>query len=226
LPVASDALAGQDYLVTASLDGGDKASASVRLAAPVSLVALRAALAPALRQADEAFVAPSDGSVRARRTVRLGSLILSSEPLPAPKPAQAAPLLLSSLRARGMEATLLRPGLPTGSRARELIARVALLRALHGPAGGWPVWSEASLSEDADLWLEPALARATGMKQIQESDLASMLAATLDAVQRACLQAQAPTRCRFPLLLYEGDEKPAPWPHAPALLWDPPLRAP
>jgi len=198
LPTNADPLSTSDYLVAATLDGGDKSSARVQLAAPLTLVVLRSALAAALVEAEETFLAPSDGSVRARYTSRLGSLVLASEPLPAPSAKEAAPLLLRALRERGVEATLLRPADEAGARARELVARVALLRALHGPAGGWPLWTEASLAEDAEIWLERALRRATGIKELQASDVAAMLRATLDAAQRATLDQQAPTAVTLP----------------------------
>ena len=94
---AAEPLASAEYLVCLSLDGGDKRSARIHLAAPLSLSELRAALGgSAIRWSDDVFVAPSDGSVRARRVERLGALILSQEPLPtrghatAPKSAPGA----------------------------------------------------------------------------------------------------------------------------------------
>lgn len=198
LSSSADPLANAAYVVAPTLDGGDKASAKILLAAPLSLIALRAILSHLIEDKDEVYLAPSDGSVRARRTSRIGSLILSAEPLPAPAPVDAAPILLSVLRERGVEKTLLRPTDPIGARAREMVARVALLRSLHGENAGWPVWSEESLQEDAEIWLEKPLRKVTSLRELQNVDLASLLASTLDAGQRATLDVQAPTSIVIP----------------------------
>ncbi|EOD26637.1 hypothetical protein EMIHUDRAFT_236680 [Emiliania huxleyi CCMP1516] len=171
---AAEPLASAEYLVCVSLDGGDKRSARIHLAAPLSLSELRAALGgSAIRWSDDIFVAPSDGSVRARRVERLGALILSQEPLPTPPPELARPLLLSLLRERGLRRALFGGEGGVTHPALELIARVRLLRALD-PEGGWPVWDEAGLmagAEDHAGWLVPALATATSLKQLAAADL-------------------------------------------------------
>ena len=118
------------------------------MAIPLDESRLRAALAHAIRPSDDAFVAPSDGSLRARRTERLGAIVLSSiaAPAPAAGSAHAKSLLMSALRERGLSRGLF--GGRTDHAALELIARVRLLRTLD-PAAGWPEWSEASLLNDA-----------------------------------------------------------------------------
>ena len=127
---ASEPLVQSDYLVAVALDGGDKASARLHLAAPVRLDGLRRVLAHRITSRDECFLVPSDGSVRARRVERLGALILSQTPLPAPPPERARGILLSALRERGLARTLLSGGAGSpGFAARELIGRVRFMAA-------------------------------------------------------------------------------------------------
>ncbi|EOD07248.1 hypothetical protein EMIHUDRAFT_62179 [Emiliania huxleyi CCMP1516] len=198
---AAEPLASAEYLVCLSLDGGDKRSARIHLAAPLSLSELRAALAgSAIRWSDDVFVAPSDGSVRARRVERLGALILSQEPLPTPPPEQARPLLLSLLRERGLRRALFGGEGGVTHPALELIARVRLLRALD-PKGGWPVWDEAGLmagAEDHAGWLVPALATATSLKQLAAADLPVLLEQSLPHALQTRLRMEAPARLEVP----------------------------
>lgn len=198
---AAEPLASAEYLVCLSLDGGDKRSARIHLAAPLSLSELRAALVgSAIRWSDDVFVAPSDGSVRARRVERLGALILSQEPLPTPPPEQARPLLLSLLRERGLRRALFGGEGGVTHPALELIARVRLLRALD-PKGGWPVWDEAGLmagAEDHAGWLVPALATATSLKQLAAADLPVLLEQSLPHALQTRLRMEAPARLEVP----------------------------
>ena len=120
--------------------------------------------------------------MRARRVERLGALVLSSEPLPAPTPDAARPLLLQLLRERGLRRALF-GGDAAGKAhpALELVARVRLLRAL-APEAGWPRWDEAGLlaaAEDEGGWLSPALQRSTSLKQLAAADLPSLLSQSL-----------------------------------------------
>ena len=191
----SDALSEAEYLVAPSLDGGDKRSARMQLAAPLTADALRRALD--VQVADEIFVVPSDGSVRRRRVERIGAIVLSSEPLPAPSAAEAAPHLLAEIQRRGLGTALVKRGTPAGEATAELVGRVALLRALQ-PEAGWPVWSESALAEDAEAWLLEAVQRAGSLKALASKGIARPLEATLSDAQRAMLAAQAPTHLPTP----------------------------
>ena len=193
----ADALADSEYLVAISLDGSEKRSARIQLALPISLPRLRRALRHRIRTADESFVAPSDGSLRARRTERLGAIVLSSVPLPAPAAgsADAIGLLVGELRARGLRRALL-GGDP--SAALELCARVRMMRALQ-PSAGWPLWTEASLVEEArDGWLAAALSSCSSLKQLAKQDVAQLLERSLPYELQAALRECAPLGMRVP----------------------------
>jgi ATP-dependent helicase HrpB len=149
---------------------------------------------------DETFLVPSDGSVRARRVERLGTLTLSQEPLPAPTAEAARPLLLEALEERGLRRALF-GGDSTGSEhhpALQLIARVHLMRTLE-PEGGWPAWDESSLLACAsDGWLAPALDAATSLKQLSRVDTALLLEQTLPYELQLRLRKCAPRELQVP----------------------------
>ena len=198
---AAEPLSDSDYLVCLALDGGDKASARIQLACPLSLSDVRRALGgSAIVWRDETFLAPSDGSVRRRRVERLGSLVLSDEPLPSATPEEARPLLLAALRERGLRRALLSSGTPSVAAALELIARVRLMRALE-PEGGWPEWSEAELlrgAEDPYGWLASALDGATSLKQLGRADLRLLLEQSLPYDMQVRLRECAPAAMETP----------------------------
>lgn len=58
------------------------------------------------------------------------------------------------------------------------------------PSGGWPMWDEVSLLDDAaDGWLAPALQTATGLKQLAKADTATLLLQSLPyEMQRRLLE--------------------------------------
>lgn len=68
------------------------------------------ALPHAVVESEEAYLVPSDGSVRARRMRRLGALIVGQEQMRAPSAEKTRSLLLSELRERGFSRTLLSSG--------------------------------------------------------------------------------------------------------------------
>ena len=132
---------------------------------------------------------------------RLGALVLSSEPLPAPTPDAARPLLLQLLRERGLRRALF-GGDAAGKAhpALELVARVRLLRAL-APEAGWPRWDEAGLlaaAEDEGGWLSPALQRSTSLKQLAAADLPSLLSQSLPYEMQVRLREEAPPTLEVP----------------------------
>ena len=144
----TDKLANASLLAVAALEM--RASAQIRLAAPLDPDALPAALAARVSETTETGFDPVSGAVLARRRRRLGTLVLSDRTLPA-DPAETAVAL-----ARAVAAANLRP-LPWSDATGQLRARIALLRRLE-PDAGWPDLSEAALAATAETWLAAASA--------------------------------------------------------------------
>ena len=215
---SDEPLAQADYLVALAIDGSDKRNARLQLALPLTLEQLLRAVPPAyVRTRDEAYVVPSDGSVRARRVTRVGALEVGSTPLARPTAgsAQMQELLLQALRERGLRRALFGGD---GAAARhhpalEVLARVRLMRALD-PNHDWPLWTERSLLETAaNGWLSPALQVADSLKQLARTDTAALLLRSLPyELQRALdegapVSLEAPSGSRVQLLyVRDGDD--------------------
>ncbi len=138
----TDPLATAPLLAVAALEM--KASARIRLAAPLDPDTL-----PAERVTEQVETSfdPVSGAVLARRRRRLGALVLADRTEP------ADPATVAAALARAVAAEALRP-LPWTEAARQLQARVALMRGLE-PDAGWPDLSDAALTADIAAWLTP-----------------------------------------------------------------------
>jgi ATP-dependent helicase HrpB len=165
----TDPLANASLLAVAALEM--RASAQIRLAAPLDPDALPAALAARVTETAETGFDPVSGTVFSRRRRRLGSLILSDRTLPADPTDTAAAL------ARAIGAAELRP-LSWNDAARQLQARAALMRRLE-PDTDWPDLSDPALIATTEAWLAPYL---TGMRR-----LADLTRLDLTAVLRGLL---------------------------------------
>jgi ATP-dependent helicase HrpB len=161
----TDPLANANLLAVAALEM--RASAQIRLAAPLDPDALPAALAARVTETVEAGFDAVSGAVFSRRRRRLGALVLSDRTLPA-DPAEVAVAL-----ARAVAAAELRP-LPWTDAARQFCARVALMRRLE-PAAEWPDLSDAALTATAETFLPPHLADMRRLADLAMLDLAALL---------------------------------------------------
>ncbi|MBN8875449.1 MAG: ATP-dependent helicase HrpB [Rhodospirillales bacterium] len=182
-----DPLANAPLLVIAALEM--KASARIRLAAPLDAEALPPALEARVTEQVEGGLDPATGSVLARRRRRLGALILSDRTEPA-DPEAIAQALASA--AAGDLRTL-----PWTDAARQLQARVAWMRQAD-PDGGWPDLSDASLAATAADWLAPHLLGYVKLADLQRLDLLALLRGALPWPLPATLDQALPTHLSLP----------------------------
>jgi ATP-dependent helicase HrpB len=124
--------------------------------------------------------------VLARRRRRLGALVLEDRTEP------ADPALTASALAAAVTAT----DLPWTDPARQLQARVALLRALE-PEAGWPDLSDAGLLGERD-WLEPHLYGLSRLSEVAKIDLAGLLRDRLSWEQASRLDRELPGYLALP----------------------------
>ena len=165
----TDKLATTKLLAVAALEM--KTAARIRLAAPLDADALPAALAARVTEQVETGFDPVSGAVFARRRRRLGALVLTDRTEPA-DPADIAASLARAAVADGLRA------LPWTDAARQLQARVGLMRGLE-PDAGWPDCSDEALAATAQDWLAPHLAGMARLAELTRLDLAGMLRGTL-----------------------------------------------
>lgn len=180
----ADPLARAAFLVIADATGrADRAN--IVAAAEIAEGELRDLFAGEIET--ETKIAFENGVARGRRTRRLGRIVLSEAPVAEIASADIEAALLDRARAEGLDA------LPWDDAARQLRARVALLRA-HAP-DAWPDWSDAALIGALGDWLP--LHGARGFDDLQ-GRLGSALENTLDFAQKRMLESLAPTHLETP----------------------------
>ncbi len=184
LPV-SDRLAPEGLLVVASLDL--KASARIRLAAPLDPAALPPALMAAVTETVESGFDPVSGAVLSRRRRRLGALVLEDRTAPA-DPAEIAAAL-----ARAVAGNL--AALPWTEAARQLQARAALWRRVDPET---PDLSDASLAATSQDWLLPHLHGLSRLSQLGGLDLHAILAGVLGWERARRIERDLPTHLQLP----------------------------
>ncbi len=184
----TDPLANANLLAVAALEM--RASAQIRLAAPLDADALPAALAARVTETVEAGFDPVSGAVLARRRRRLGTLVLSDRTLPADPTDTAAAL------ARAVAAADLRP-LPWTDAARQLQARAALMRRLE-PEADWPDLSDPALTATAETFLPPHLIGMRRLTDLTSLDLTDLLRGLLPWHLAARMDQELPEHIALP----------------------------
>ncbi len=180
---ASDPLARAKLLAVASLE--QHGSARIRLAALLDPAALPESLRAQVTESVEASFDAATGGVMTRRRRRLGALILEDR-TEAGDPAATAAALAAAVSVAQ---------LPWSDAARQVQARVALMRALD--PGGWPDLSDAGLEGERE-WLAMALFGARSLADVARLDLAAVLRARLDHARAAALDRALPTHLALP----------------------------
>ncbi len=181
----TDPLAKAALLAVASLDL--KASARIRLAAPLDLAALPPSIAAQVTETVENAFDPVSGAVLSRRRRRLGALVLDDRTVPA-DPADTAAVLAQAV-GRRMDA------LPWTDAARALQARAALLGRLDPDT---PDLSDAALAAGVADWLTPHLHGASRLADVSALDLHSILRGLLGWERAARLDRDLPTHLQLP----------------------------
>ncbi|MFK4764331.1 ATP-dependent helicase HrpB [Desulfobaculum sp. SPO524] len=187
-----DALAREDFLAVADLDG-NAARARIWRAAPVLRQELEDLFPEALT--DAAFVEwdARTEAVVARSQRRIGRVILSDAPLHAPAPDAVCAAVVHGIRQMGLHV------LPWDAGTESWRTRVAFLRALDAPGEStWPDVSDEALLETLEDWLAPFLTGLSRRSHFKRIDLAAALNAMLPWDQQQRLAKEAPTHLRVP----------------------------
>jgi ATP-dependent helicase HrpB len=185
----ASSLAREPFLVVAELTGTAAASRIV-LAAPISAEEIDAMFADEITTRDEVAFDRASASLRARRTRRLGTLVLAEQALRVTPSPKTATQLADGIAALGIAR------LPWSKAQLQLRDRVKFLRA--GEADAWPDLSDAVLASGVATWLAPFLSARTALSQITADDLAAALDALLPWAMRRRLDQEAPTHFTAP----------------------------
>jgi ATP-dependent helicase HrpB len=197
-------LAREPFLTVAELTGSAAASRII-LAAPITLAEIEARFAGQIEDRDAVSFDAGSASLRARRTRRLGALVLAEQIKPVMPDADSAKLLAEGIVGLGMGK------LPWSKAQLQLRGRVSFLRKAEGDE--WPDVSDGALAQSAPEWLAPFLMDKTALSQIGADDLAAALDALLPWNLRKRLDAEAPTHFTAPTgsgvpIDYEAEQGP------------------
>lgn len=182
----TDPLAKADLLAVAALEM--KTSPLIRMAAPLSVADLPAALTARTKETVETSIDPVSGSILARRRKRLGALVLEERSAP-PDAADAAAALLEAVRSDPSR-------LSWSENARNLQARLKLMHGLEAEI--WPAADDQSLIASLEDWLGPHLHGLTRLGDVAGLDLAALLLGRLDWSLKNRLDKELPTHLPLP----------------------------
>jgi ATP-dependent helicase HrpB len=185
---ASQALSPRPYIAVAELDER-RPEARVFLAAAISLDEIRATFADQIVTEDAVAFDEATGTVVARRSERLGAIVLRETRVAHPDGAVIQRVLRDAIRRRGIGA------LPWSDDARRVRERLAFVAAHDA---GWPDVSDDALAARLDEWLGPSLAGLHRWSDLSRVDLSDALRNLLDWRQRSVLDELAPTHIEVP----------------------------
>ena len=185
----ASALAREPFLAVAELTGAAAAS-RILLAAPITLTEIEARFAGKIEDRDVVSFDAGSASLRARRSRRLGALVLAEQIKQVAPDADGAKRLAEGIAALGIGK------LPWSKAQLQLRDRVQFLRQAEG--GEWPDLSNDALARSAADWLAPFLGGKTALAQIGADDLAAALDTLLPWSLRKRLDAEAPTHFTAP----------------------------
>ena len=207
---AASPLAREPFLAVAELTGAAAASRIV-LAAPITLEEIEARFAAQIDDRETVTFDAGSASLRARRTRRLGALVLSDRPKAVTPTDETARTLAEGIAQLGVSR------LPWSKSLRQWRDRVMFLRratdlgftrdrqsiepkSAKADLGGndWPDLSDAALAASVQDWLEPILMFKTALDQISIDEFDTALTALVPRNLRRRLDAEAPTHFTAP----------------------------
>jgi ATP-dependent helicase HrpB len=199
---AAEPISQSPYLVIADIAGAAGRS-QVLLAAPIDAADIEAMFAKEIETHAAVTIDAATGALRARRTRRLGRIVLSEAPLEKLSAEDLRDALMEAVRDDGLALLDWTEG------ATQARARVALMRSLEGEA--WPDWSDEALLASLADWLEPAL---DGVRRLKDVDVTRALLNALPYDLRRKLDTDVPTHFETPAgsslrIDYEAEGGPA-----------------
>ena len=186
---AASALARAPFLAVAELTGTAVASRIV-LAAAISLPEIEARFADKIEDRDTVTFDAGSASLRARRTRRLGAIVLAEQVKAVAPDAGTAHVLAQGIVGLGLDK------LPWSKAALQFRQRVQFLRRAEGEE--WPDLSDEGLARSAAEWLEPILTDKTARSAIGGDELSDAVMTLVPWALRRRLDAEAPTHFTAP----------------------------
>lgn len=187
-----EGLYNEEYIVAASLDGGEKES-RVFLAAPVSEASLTEYFSTDIEESESVEWDQAQKGVAARRRRSLWGLVLSEARIQDPAKDKVLEAFVSGIRLNGLVV------LPWDRASENLRARINFLSRLSGETGKiFQPLSDEWLLEHLEEWLGPWLDGMTRLEHLGRLDLSAVILGTLKWEERQTLEGLAPTHLTVP----------------------------
>ncbi len=185
----ASALAREPFLAVAELTGAAAASRIV-LAASITLEEIETRFADQIEDRDAVTFDNVSASLRARRTRRLGVLVLAEQVKSVAPGADTAHTLAQGIISLGLGR------LPWSKAALQFRQRVGFLHRAEGDE--WPNLTDEGLVQSAADWLEPLLMDKTARSDLGAGDLSDAIVNLVPWDMRRRLDAEAPTHFTAP----------------------------
>lgn len=192
-----------DYIIVVDTSTGDDSKTRIRAYSKVELSVLEGIAV----EKDEVYTVPSKGyEVKARKVTKVGSLVLSSVPLPSPSPDEVTDVLLEAIDSLGgLPALITMQSKKNYAAIIELLQRVRLARQLSSD-DDWPscfasldaIQDGKGTTEDDELLtslIEPWLTVAGSVKGL---DMLNILLNSLSPDQQKRIDREIPTKIEAP----------------------------
>ena len=185
----ASSLARETFLAVAELTG-TAAQSRILLAAPISLAEIESRFAAHIEQRDDIAVDITTLGLRARKSRRLGAVVLSEQT------GQVTPNEETALKLAGAVASSGLHRLPWTKSLQQWRNRVMFLRKAEGEE--WPDLSDAALASCVGDWLAPILSDKTSVSALSADELTNAIAGLLPWNLRRRLDEEAPTHFEAP----------------------------
>src|ERR1017187_5936239 len=200
----ASSMAREPFLAVAELTGAAAASRII-MAAPITLPEIEARFAGKIEDREAVTFDDASASLRARRSRRLGAVVLAEQIKQVTPDSDTAHILAQGLVGLGLDR------LPWSKVALQWRNRVWFLRGTEGEE--WPDLSNEGLARNAAEWLEPLLLDKTTRAEISAEQLSDAVSALVPWNLRRRLDAEAPTHFTAPSgshlpIDYEAEEGP------------------
>jgi ATP-dependent helicase HrpB len=200
----ASSLAREQFLTVAELTGA-AASSRIILAAPITLAEIEARFAGKIEDRDTVTFDAASASLRARRSRRLGAVVLAEQIKQVTPDADTAKVLAQGIVSQGLDK------LPWSKAALQFRTRVEFLRKAEGDE--WPDLSDEELAKSAAEWLEPLLADKTTRSGVEVGELSDAVTSLVPWNLRRRLDDESPTHFTAPTgssvpIDYEAEQGP------------------
>jgi ATP-dependent helicase HrpB len=186
---ADDPLAGENFLVVAEVSGRAD-SARILSAARLAAADIETVASDRLAISEEVFFDPASASVRVRKSLRLGAILLREQPLPAPADLTSAEALARGIAKLGLER------LPWSKTLNQWRQRIGFL--YRSEPETWPDLSDTALAQTVDAWLAPFLLGKSRLAEVSTGDLEAGLRTLVPAGLTQRLEREAPACFQAP----------------------------